>query len=149
MKTDLKISRKRILIIDDDADLLDILKGYLTSCGHDVYTRDNATEIFSIIDEYRPNLVILDYLLNGINGGEICHEVKNSYIGSQIPVMLYSAYPRVLLSLGLYGCDLFVPKPFDLSELSQSVDQLLQTRSMSNYSAISYKQNTITKACNW
>jgi len=125
MQNNLKISRKRLLIIDDDEDLLNILKEYFESCGYQIYINNNASDVFNVVKENQPDLIILDYLLNGINGGEICHQLKNSTVASHIPVMLLSAYPRVLLSLGLYGCDLFIPKPFDLSILVDGIKQLL------------------------
>jgi CheY-like chemotaxis protein len=102
-----------------------MLKDFFESCGYETYTNNNASDVFEIVEQKQPDLILLDYLLKGINGGEICHQLKTSHIARHIPVMLLSAYPRVLLSLGLYGCDRFIPKPFDLSMLTDEVKQLL------------------------
>jgi len=127
MRTGLEIQRKKILIIDDDTDLLDILKEFMSSCGFNTRVAESATDIFQIIEQFKPDLIVLDYLLNGINGGEICHQIKTSVYGKYIPVIIYSAYPKVLLSLGTYGCDLFISKPFDLDFFVRSTKQLLQS----------------------
>jgi DNA-binding response OmpR family regulator len=120
MRAELTIQKAKILIIDDDADLLDLLQDFLQSSGFEVKTNQSSGGIFQTITQYQPDLIILDYLLNlnGINGGELCHQVKTT---THIPVILYSAYPRVLLSLGTYGCDQFIPKPFDLDFFLESV----------------------------
>lgn len=75
--------------------------------------------------DFKPDLVLLDYLLPGINGGELCGQIKRHQAFSKIPVIIYSAYPKVLTSLGDYGCDLFLPKPFDLDELAKHIETLL------------------------
>ena len=62
-------------------------------------------------------LVIVDYILEGINGGELCHQLKINPRTKHLPVIMISGYQRVLESLGNYGADYFLPKPFDLNEL--------------------------------
>lgn len=71
--------------------------------------------------DYEPHLVLIDYLLKGINGGEVCHQIKSGYETSRVPVIMISAYPRVFESLGTYGCDEFIAKPFDLYSLVEKV----------------------------
>src|SRR5438067_1796848 len=118
MQAKLNIQKAKILIIDDDADLLELLQDFLQGEGFEVKTNKSSAGIFETITQFQPDLIILDYLLDGINGGELCHQVKST---THIPVILYSAYSRVLLSLGTYGCDQFIPKPFDLYFLLESV----------------------------
>jgi DNA-binding response OmpR family regulator len=124
MQPDFKIARKRLLIIDDDRELLELLTGFLQSCGFEVQTDENADNIFEIIQGFRPDLIILDYLLPRINGGEICSQIKKSGSLKHIPVIIYSAYSRVFLSLGNYGSDSFIAKPFDLSHFTSEVERL-------------------------
>ncbi|MDB5131308.1 MAG: hypothetical protein JWR02_1057 [Mucilaginibacter sp.] len=129
MRTNSHAHQKRILIIDDDAALLEILKDFLQESGFEVLTDEKGLNVFQLIERFRPNLIILDYLLDDINGGEICHQVKHHPASKHIPVILYSAYPKVLLSLGTYNCDLFIPKPFDLSPFLNEITKLVFTRS--------------------
>ncbi|WP_374166694.1 two-component system response regulator [Arcticibacter sp. MXS-1] len=116
---------KKILILDDDEAVLDALEAALEYNKFAVKTADKSDDIFKVIEEFKPDLVLVDYILAGINGGEICHQIKTNEATSHIPVILISAYPRVLLSLGDYGCDAFIAKPFDLSELIEHVNTCL------------------------
>ncbi|TZF83692.1 response regulator [Pedobacter sp. BS3] len=109
------LMKKRILILDDDAGTLDVLTEALYYENFEVMATNDNSRFFEIIKEYKPDLVLLDYLLNGINGGEICHQLKRNF--QSLPVIMMSAYPRVFLSLGTYGCNEFIPKPFDLFKL--------------------------------
>ena len=115
---------KRVLLFDNDEEVLDVMKEALNYEGFDVCGISETDDIFTVIADYQPDLVILDYLLTGINGGEICHQIKTSQKTAGLPVMLISAYPKVLLSLGDYGCDDFIPKPFDLTDLINRIQKL-------------------------
>lgn len=125
MQTDSRAETKRVLIIDDDADTLEVLETFFTGEGIQITVSDGSHDIEKLINECRPHAVIVDYLLKGINGGELCHQVKCSAKNSHIPVAIMSAYPRVLQSLGSYGCNLFISKPFDLDVLLQQVNKLI------------------------
>jgi len=116
---------RRILIIDDDADVLDVMQEALKYEGFDVKIAERADDIFALIKEYDPQLIMMDYILKGINGGELCHQIKTNPETSNLPVVLLSAYPRVYNSLGTYGADEFIAKPFDLYDLFGRVNGLL------------------------
>lgn len=111
----------KILVIDNDKAVLDVLNEALSYDDFEVKTSATADDIFRVLDEFQPDLLIIDYILSGINGGEICHQVKSKPKTSKLPVIIISAYPRVLLSLGTYGCDKFVSKPFDLYDLTAQI----------------------------
>jgi CheY-like chemotaxis protein len=66
--------------------------------------------------------VLLDYILNGVNGGEVCHVIKNNPKTAAIPVIIVSGYSKLLFSLGDYGCNAILPKPFGLPELLNAVE---------------------------
>jgi DNA-binding response OmpR family regulator len=112
---------KRILLIDDDISVLEILEEVLTAKGFHTVTLTQTDKVFEAIAEHQPELVLIDYLLQGINGGEICAEIKRNK-AKPIRVILMTAYPRVLLSLGTYNCDEFLEKPFDLDHLISRVE---------------------------
>jgi len=121
---------KSILIVDDQNDILDLLKEALEQEGYAVTTLPYTEDIVTSVTLHQPDLVMLDFLLAGINGGELCHQVKTHPLTSHIPVIMLSGYPRVLESLGSYGADIFIAKPFDLEHLISSVKQLLDTAEM-------------------
>ena len=116
----------KILVLEDDQATADVIKEWLTMCGYICYTERNTSDMIGLMTSYQPDLLIIDYLLPGINGGELCSQVKRQEKANRIAVIICSAYPKILLSLGDYGCDAFIAKPFDLDELTKKVVQLLE-----------------------
>ena len=112
---------KKILVLDDSEDILEVMKDILESDGYEVKTMNFADDIVKEAIDYNTDMVILDYILFGINGGELCHALKTTPITAHIPVIMVSAYPRVLESLGNYGSDAFIAKPFDIRDVSNVV----------------------------
>jgi DNA-binding response OmpR family regulator len=115
---------KRVLVLDNDPRILDVMQEALSYEGFAVDVYEGTEDILSLVDVCRPDLIILDYILNGINGGEHCKRLKNTFTTSHLPVIIFSAYPRVLQSLGYYGCNAFIAKPFDLNVLVDKVTEL-------------------------
>lgn len=114
---------KRILIVDDDPDILSVLKEALQFEKYQVEIRANTEEIIEILEGFKPHLILIDYLLNGINGGEICYQIKSSERYRHISVFIMSAYPKVLYSLGSYNADKLIEKPFDLYQLMDLIEK--------------------------
>jgi CheY-like chemotaxis protein len=112
---------KRILVIDNDPGILDAMQEVFSYEGYEVVVEEGSGDILDMVQKHHPDLLLIDYILNGINGGELCHQVKANPVTSHLPVILMSAYPRVLHSLGHYGFDDFIPKPFDLYDLTRRV----------------------------
>ena len=119
---------QKILIVDDDHDILNVLKDLLEHEGYEVVTLDYTDSIINNITKYNPDLVMLDFLLAGVNGGELCHEIKINNKTSWLPVIMLSAFPRVLDSLGNYGSDAFIAKPFDIEVVLKKVKECLEDR---------------------
>lgn len=113
---------KKILVIDDNSDLLDLLNEALTGDGYEVECASHVDNIYESVRQSGAGLVIIDYILEGINGGELCHQLKINPRTKHLPVIMISGYPRVLESLGNYGADRFLAKPFDLDELLSVVN---------------------------
>jgi len=116
---------KRLLVIDNDAEVLNMMQEALEYEGFEVKIQADTKQVFEIIEDYKPDLILIDYILDGINGGETCHQIKVNPVTSHIPVVIVSAYSKVILSLGNYHSDAFLAKPFDLEELVHLVNQLL------------------------
>ena len=121
---------KRLLILDDDKDILDVMKEIFIDEGYEVKTIESGDNILSDVINYRPDIILLDYILHGINGGELCHQIKTNQATCTIPIIIVTAYSKVINSLGNYGCDSFVSKPFDITELVQQVNELLNCPKM-------------------
>jgi len=116
---------KRILIVEDDYDILCILTDVLNEEGYQVVGFNYTASIVDNIAMYQPDLVMLDFLLPGVNGGELCREIKTNSSTMHLPVVLLSAFPRLTESLGDYGCDRFIAKPFDMDVLIHTVESCL------------------------
>ncbi|HEY2580850.1 MAG TPA: response regulator [Mucilaginibacter sp.] len=116
---------KRILIIEDDEDILQVLETVLTMNNFSVSAIAQTTDIFESIKMYNPDIVLTDYLLSGLNGGKICQLIKSNKETCHLPVVLISAYPTLAASFGNFGFDAFVDKPFNIGELVKQLDDLL------------------------
>jgi DNA-binding response OmpR family regulator len=116
---------KRLLILDNDQDVLEIMQEVFIYEGYEVKALQGTDDIFNDIAACKPHVIMLDYILDGVNGGEICHQIKNNPLTCNLPVIIVSAYPKVINSLGYYGCDKFIPKPFDIYDLLNQVEQLI------------------------
>jgi DNA-binding response OmpR family regulator len=116
---------QRILIIDDQQDILDLLLDILQPQGFEVITLHDADNILKEIEKIKPDLVVLDFLLAGINGGEFCAQIKKNPVTQHVPVILLSAHPRVLNSLGHYGYDEFIAKPFDVDTFLKIIQKYI------------------------
>lgn len=108
-----------ILLIEDDKGVIDMISEALHN--YNVISSDGSNDIFKLIEQHKPTLVLMDYILPNINGGELCHQIKANSKTAHLPVVIISGYSRVLYSLGSYGCDAILEKPFDLSKLLETV----------------------------
>jgi len=114
---------KRILIIENDEDMEDVFKEIFSGEWDQVYFYPETDDVFELIDKHQPNIIILDYNLNGKNGGELCRNIKKHPKYSDIPVLMLSAFPKFIYQNEKVGYDAFVEKPFDVEELKMIVEQ--------------------------
>ncbi len=111
----------RILVLDDDPGILQALDLSLTYCGFQVRPILSGDNVFRMIDDFEPNLIIIDYILRGKNGSEICKELKNDPRKKDIPVIMLSAHPEAATRDSEFCCDAFMSKPFDLNVLVSEI----------------------------
>ena len=116
---------KRILVLDDNQDILEMVSEVLTYENFEVHAISNSNEILSIAEKFNPHLIILDYRLSSGNGGEICKELKSSPKFKDIPIIIFSAYINLSIDYTKFGCDAVISKPFDLSQLIGTVNELV------------------------
>ena len=109
-------TEKRILVIDDDQEILDVVREILTGEGYSVKAGLNSTSLQNLESE-PPDLILLDVLLQGEDGRELCRQVKSHEQTRRIPVILFSANMAVNSSVSACGADDFLAKPFRMKEL--------------------------------
>lgn len=131
--------RERILVVEPDAALSEILTILFAERNYDVKVIPHADDIRPIADTFSPDLVLIEYYLPSVNGGELCTQLKEDHRFSHIPVIMYSAYPQLLWSVSDYGCDSFLGKPFDLDDLQRQVEKLLSKSKRKNGSGLFHK----------
>lgn len=130
---------KRVLVLDNDPVILDVMDEALRYEGFEVNVFEETEDIISLISKCKPDLLIIDYILKGINGGELCKKIKNTLSTCHLPVIIFSAYPKALQLLGC-GYNAFLAKPFDLSAMIDMVKDLAEgnSKTRTNTSVIEY-----------
>ncbi len=111
---------KKILVVDDDAKIVELVKLYLNRDGYVVITATEGNEALRLARESRPDLIVLDIMLPGMNGLEICRALRNE---SSVPIILLTAKTTEadrITGLDL-GADDYVTKPFSPKELAARV----------------------------
>jgi two-component system, OmpR family, alkaline phosphatase synthesis response regulator PhoP len=127
MVDDANRSRPLVLVVEDDADIAQLLKITLAKENLDVHWVDTGTEAFAQIQEKRPDLVLLDLMLPGQSGFQICASIKDSPATSHIPVLMISARNQEKDILEGYelGIDDYVTKPFSPKVLVAKLRRIL------------------------
>ncbi len=119
------VSKQKILIVDDDNNIAELISLYLVKeCFETRICNDGETAI-AAFDSFQPNLVLLDLMLPGIDGYQVCREIRTR---SQVPIIMLSAKGEVFDKvLGLeMGADDYMEKPFDSKELVARVKAVLR-----------------------
>lgn len=117
---------KKILVLDDDLAILEVLKDILEYSGYKVNTLSRGDKVFEKIQEYHPDLILLDVMLAELDGREICRDIKQQSDIANIPVILISATHDLSTCLNQKGApDDFVAKPFDLDNLLDKIEHQL------------------------
>lgn len=121
----------KILIIDDEESILDVFSECFTQENFKVTALLTVDDIIDVVNNFKPDVVIIDYLLKGINGAELCRAVKMAFPG--LPVAVTSALPEQTLKLNQYSCNLFIAKPFDIYRMVEDVKLLINNCKLSDY----------------
>jgi len=111
----------RILIVDDDVDLLFLGSSLLKQRGFDVFSLSSVDEIFEIVQSFKPHVILLDVKLGDQDGRNICLELKGNPETDFIKVILYSAFPETSVEYSKYGADDFVVKPYEFNHLVERI----------------------------
>lgn len=119
------VNKQKILIVDDDENIAELISLYLTKECFDTTMVYDGEEALVAFDTYQPNLILLDLMLPGIDGYQVCREIRTR---SNVPIIMLSAKGEVfdkVLGLEL-GADDYIMKPFDAKELVARVKAVLR-----------------------
>lgn len=124
MKEDIK----KIMIIDDNDDIVTMLKAMLEMKDYKVFAKMNITDLENSITKVSPDLIIMDMLLAGADGREICKNLKKDTRFTTIPVLMISAHPNAEDDCLNAGANTFLGKPFDMQDFFVAVEKSLLLR---------------------
>ncbi len=128
------MSKKKIVIVEDEPDILEVLTYNLKREGFDVSHALDGSKGLALIEKVEPDLVILDLMLPGLDGLEICRRIKGAEQLKQIPVIMVTAKGEetdIVIGLGI-GADDYVAKPFSPRELVARVNAAIRRSGMSD-----------------
>ncbi len=117
--------QKKILVVDDEPDILEFLQDHLEEEGYTVVTTTKGEFVEKLHDGGLPDLILLDVLLSGKDGREIVKQLKRQEETRHIPVIMFSAHPSAEETARLAGADDFVAKPFEIDILLIKVARYL------------------------
>ena len=116
---------KKVLIVDDDADIIELQKLYFEKEGYEVATCMQGDKAVATFNVTKPDIIILDLMLPGMDGNDVCREIRKM---SDVPIIMLTARTDTLdRVVGLeLGADDYVPKPFEPKELLARVKAVLR-----------------------
>lgn len=117
----LQIRPPRIIVVDNDVVLCDRLSAAFEKLGFQHRIYHQVENIMPIAEDFTPDLVLTEYLLPCSNGGQLCSQLRMHQHTCQIPVILYSSFPKAYLSLNACKCDAFLQKPFSMNALLKTM----------------------------
>src|SRR5438552_3786372 len=120
-----RVTGGRILVVDDDRDVAELVATVLAEAGHEVKTITDSRQAMAAFGEFQPDLVTLDVLMPSVDGISLCLELRRN---SDVPVLFLSAKddpPDRVVGLRI-GADDYLGKPFDNDELAARVEALMR-----------------------
>ena len=122
---DRKTKEKRILLVDDNANVLAVLSDFLKGAGYTVCKAEDAEGAMRVVKEELPHLALIDLRMPGMNGIDLMLSLKKEK--PQLPVIIYSGYPSINTAIEAIknGAEDYIPQPFKLNELSTRIKKTL------------------------
>ena len=113
---------RKLLIVDDSEDLLEVLEYFLVKKGYHVTTLSHAGKVIETVKAVQPDLIILDVFIGGKDGREVCRLLRANILTKYLCIMLFSASPEAIKSFDQYGADGCIEKPFALTDIIEKIE---------------------------
>lgn len=122
----------KILAVDDESELTELIRFHLVRAGYDVATSANGWEAIASVKKRRPDIILLDLMLPDLDGFGVCEILRRDPLTATIPIIIISAWAsNDSRNLGLeLGALDYITKPFSPQDLVQRVNQLMQARAV-------------------
>ena len=130
MATTVERSKVKLLIADDDMEILRIMRKRLSKRGYQLLEASNGEEALQTALQDHPNLIVLDVMMPRLNGWEVCKYLRDRDAYANIGIVMLTAIGPKLneLTSPLYGADEYLDKPFDLTTLEEAIERVLKER---------------------
>lgn len=122
------MDKKKILVIDDEPDILKVTSIRLKTLGYDVLTAVDGRQALHTIRSENPDLVLLDLVMPFMSGAEVCKQIKNDKALKHIPVIFFTAIGSAAMTdekVKKFAADDYIVKPFDPGEFRGKVEKIL------------------------
>ncbi|MDT8302143.1 MAG: response regulator [Sedimentisphaerales bacterium] len=123
--------KRKILIVDDDAEIVELLEDVLERDGRfDVKTASSGYEAGMTTEKFRPELILLDYMLPDVNGNVVCQTIRRNPEFENIKIIIISGVVKQdeIAQLLKSGAEDFIRKPFNITELTDKISAVLQMK---------------------
>ena len=123
--------KRKILIVDDDAEIVELLEDVLERDGRfDVKTASSGYEAGIATEQFRPELILLDYMLPDVNGNVVCQTIRRNPEFENIKIIIISGVVKQdeIAQLLKSGAEDFIRKPFNITELTDKISAVLQMK---------------------
>jgi DNA-binding response OmpR family regulator len=122
--------KKKILVADDDLEILSLVARHVKSLGAEVLEASDGEEALRVARREKPDLIVLDVMMPGMSGWEVCRAVREDDSLSNTGVVMLTGIGERLneMTSPLYGADDFLDKPFELGDLEAKIRETLEKR---------------------
>lgn len=124
-----KISTAKILVIDDEPQITDVVEAFLSNAGHQVFVDNVAAEGLKKAKTIKPDIILLDIMMPGTDGYNVCNDLKNDPSTASIPVVFLTGKDRNddMGRSFKVGGDMFIKKPFSCERLLEIINIILMS----------------------
>lgn len=121
------MDKKKVLIVDDDANILEVLKSGLEMLGYSVDTADNPPKARMLIQQERPDIILMDVSLPGTDGISFCRDIRRAPETEDIPIIIVTAFSDTSTynDAMLFGASDFIAKPFEMMDVKKKLEDSL------------------------
>src|SRR6478752_10216292 len=123
-------SKPIVLVADDEPSMVAMLSSHLRSKGFSVLEASDGDQAWELAQDHLPNLVLLDVMMPGMSGWEVCRKIREAVSLAHTGVIMLTGIGEALneMTSPLYGADAHVDKPFEFADLDAKIEQTLEQR---------------------
>ena len=125
LRVEAAVHRNRVLIVEDEAKIAQVIESYLNNGGYITRIAQNGEQALELFSSFNPDLILLDLMLPGISGERVCEQIRKT---SQLPIIILSAKndeENIIQGLGI-GADDYIVKPFSPRQLMARIESVLR-----------------------